>query len=192
MSDELRTTDTTTRWRGLLATAQQVGHYSWTERRLFEILGGWSVTESDPALKVQLDAQSHRHAWHAALLFDRLPELREVDAEALIVAPSPAFATVLDDLDATGRTVDRLVGLHRVVLPPLLAAYRDEVDARTDVADGSLRRWLGLVIADLDADRLAGEQMLRDMLDEPGADAPSADHAAALERAWSLAGGLRA
>lgn len=190
MSDELTRTETHTPWRGLLATARQVGHYAWTERRLFEILGAWSVHGSEPSVAVLLDAQSHQHAWHASVLFDRLPELREVDADALLVAPSPAFERWVDDLGATDDTVGRLTGLYEVVLPGLLAAYRTEVSTRTDVGDASLRRWLGRLIVDLEDAVGVGDDALAGLLTDPALAASAASRRESFDLGWSDAGGL--
>jgi len=189
MTDETDTTDGTT-FRGLLATAEQLGRYAWLERRLFAVLGAWSVSESDPAVKLLLDAQSHEHAWHAQLLFDRLPELREVDAEALVVAPSEEFAAVVDRVATAEHLVERLVGVHRVLVPQLLVAYRHEVATADPVTGASLRRWLGFAVSDLTEEWAAGQELLAALTN----DAAGIELATATERelliALAASGGL--
>lgn len=176
-------------WRGLLDGAARLGGYSWLETRLFQITGAWSTEESDPAVKLLLDAHSHQHAWHAEVWFARLPELREVDAPALVTAPRAEVAEVLDDLAVTGGTVERLTGLYRVVVPHLLASYRADLRSWNTLGDPSTRRWLGIVGDDLATSRQEGEQVLLGRL-RRGEDVDvAAETQRRLERTLVLAGG---
>lgn len=170
VSQDPQTSQTPVPWRGLLATAAAVGHYVWTERRLFEALGAWSVAETDPAIKVGFDAQSHRHAWHAELLIDRLPELRELDVAALVVAPDTEFAAFMDEVAAADSLTDRLVSVHRITVPHLLVAYRRELASLADVAEASLRRSLGFIIADLTEQVASGETLLGSTVVDEGSE----------------------
>ena len=56
-------------------TAALVGEYRWVEHALYALLGRWVEDAPLAAVKVHLDAQSMRHAWHAELWADRLPVL---------------------------------------------------------------------------------------------------------------------
>ena len=154
-------------WRGLLATAHQLGAYAWTERRLFELLGAWSVLEHDPAVKVLFDAQSHEHAWHADVVLARLPELREVDVDALLAPPDVAFAALVDQVAASASLVERVVGLHGFLVPHLVEAYRHELAGTTTVAGASLRRWLPMILDDLSEEMARGDELTGTMLDGP-------------------------
>jgi hypothetical protein len=189
MTDETDTTGPAA-FRGLLATATQLGRYAWLERRLFEVLGAWSVTETDPAVKLLLDAQSHEHAWHAQLLFERLPELREVDPEALVVAPSAAYAAAVEQVGTAGPLVARLVGAHQVLVPQLLVAYRRELAAADPFAGASLRRWLGFAVADLTEEWAAGQELLASLLVDAEQLELAATTEARLRRALLASGGL--
>ncbi len=55
---------------GFVDLGRITGAYSMVERRLFEILGGWSAVEEAPAVRVFFDVQSRQHAWHAELWND--------------------------------------------------------------------------------------------------------------------------
>ena len=180
---------TSPEWRGLLDGAARLGAFSWWERRLFEVLGAWSTDEQDPALKVLLDAHSHQHAWHAEVFFARLPELREVDAESLVRAPSGQVAEVLDDLAATVGSIERLVGVHRVVVPHLLACYGHALELASPVAEPATRRWLALVSGDLATSRAEGERHLLGLLRTGGDVDVAAESQRRLERTLVLAGG---
>ena len=87
--------------------ARLVGSYQWVERRLFEILGSWVASEPVPEAQMVFDVFSQQHAWHAELFADRLPALDSVDADALMVAPSPEVDRMLAVLAGAGPDGDR-------------------------------------------------------------------------------------
>ncbi|HEY2564846.1 MAG TPA: hypothetical protein VGI44_14115 [Acidimicrobiales bacterium] len=172
-------------WRQPLplhVTASLVGGYRWIEQRLFELLGGWAAEATRPELRVHLDAQSVRHAWHASMWADRLPVRDGVSADELTVAPSAA-ARVLDVLGqpasgATGaettgsettgsETTQQLAALYRVVLPRLVTGYSDHLRASAPVSDGPVIRALRLVLTDEIEDWHAGERLVQGLLVRP-------------------------
>jgi hypothetical protein len=147
------------------ASGRHIGHHAWVEMRLFETLGRWSGTVSDPRARALLAAQSHHHAWHAELWHALLPALPHLPA-ADLVAPSEATSELvatlaeLDEAPAPADDVSRLAAIYRVALPRVTAAYRDHLARTTPVTDGPTIRALGLVLADLDADTRAGLDLL--------------------------------
>ncbi len=86
----------------LLAAAEMIGGYRWLEHRLFEITGAWSAQAHDPGVRLHLFEASHQHAWHAQLWADRLPQLDQLDPEALSVPYGPAAGSLIDALGAVG------------------------------------------------------------------------------------------
>lgn len=148
----------------LLSRAARLGEWIWCERRWFEVLGSWATTTPEPGSAVLFGEMSRRHGWHAELFWDRLPELSSLDPESLVTPPGSATAQLFDDLaalDDAPIAVRRLTGAYRVVLPLLVAEYRDAVASASPVAEPSLRRWLELVLTD-DLDEWSrGESELR-------------------------------
>jgi hypothetical protein len=151
--------------------ARLVGSYQWVERRLFEVLGVWVVSEPVPEAQVLFDVYSQQHAWHAELFADRLPALDSVDAESLVLPPSAEVDRMLgvlagvvpehrDSADTeaasgTGRlevpaggTLPRLVGIGRVVLARLVTGYTLHLRRVSPVVDAPLARCLRLVLRD--------------------------------------------
>lgn len=155
---------------GLLDTARRIGHHVWFERRAFGWLGAWSGVALEPAVTAFLGEQSARHGWHAEVLYARLPELREVDAEALVVPGSPSVAEAVERaLPAVdqGAALEALCGWYRVLLPVLVSSYRDLVAGASPTADRSLVRWLGFVLTD-DLDEWSrGDALLRRLATTP-------------------------
>ena len=107
-------------------SARRVGHYAWIEMRLFEALGGWVATVPELDVKTTLGRHCYHHAWHAELWVKRLPELREMRPERLIQPPNAdmeAFVAALTEPEAPNLTIEKLVGVYRVLLPRKIAAY---------------------------------------------------------------------
>lgn len=174
----------------LLESARILGGYRWLEARLFEVLGGWVRSTEAPALKVLLDDHAHQHAWHAELWLARLPSLRELSPDEVTAPPSDALAGAVDAVAAAPSAIERLVGVHRVLLPRLVTTYESHL-ARTDpVADGAVARTLRLILADEREAWQAGEAALQALLVDAGAVAAAADHQRAVEAAVVAAGGV--
>jgi hypothetical protein len=111
---------------------------------------------------------SRLHGEHATWLFERLPELRELPAEHLVVAPGDdqmAIVDLLEGLDEPRCTIERLVGATRVVVPGLVVLYERLVERCGPVADAPLARTLGFVLADLRPQWLEGEALLTQLFE---------------------------
>jgi hypothetical protein len=70
----------------LQQSAALVGRHCWVERRLFELLGAWSVTAPSDVATLTLDRHSQHAAWRAEQWWARLPVLAGVDRQSLVVA----------------------------------------------------------------------------------------------------------
>ena len=107
-------------------TARRVGNYKWTEMKLFEALGGWVATVPELDVKMRLGTHCYHHAWHADLWHKRLPELREMKPERLTVPANAAmerFIEAMTEPEAPELTIEKLVGVYRVLIPRFIAAY---------------------------------------------------------------------
>src|SRR5687768_18586471 len=88
--------------------------------RLFEALGGWVATVPELDVKMRLGTHCYHHAWHAELWHKRLPELREMNPERLTLPPNDemvAFVEALTEPEAADLTIEKLVGVYRVLIP---------------------------------------------------------------------------
>ncbi|HMC80843.1 MAG TPA: hypothetical protein VKO35_09880 [Acidimicrobiia bacterium] len=119
-------------------SARRVGHYAWIEMRLFEALGGWVATVPELDVKTTLGRHCYHHAWHAELWHKRLPELREMRPERLIQAPNAAleaFVAALTEPEGRDLTIEKLVGVYRVLAPRKIAAYTYHLAATSQITD---------------------------------------------------------
>ncbi len=135
-----------------------------------------------PGVRIHLDAQSARHAWHASLFGDRLPVRAGVDPDALVVAPEPLTSVVAvltgntpiggtltdstptDPLPGDRTLVPALAGLYRVVLPRLVTTYSHHARVASPISDAPVIRALRLVLADESEDGRAGEQLVQQLV----------------------------
>jgi len=162
--------------------AELLGTYCFVERRLFELTGAWSVEVDLPRVQVHLDELSQQHAWHAELWAERLPVLAGVEPETLIgPAAAPGAARVLDDLEQAGSALERMAGLHRCVLPRLLATYGRHLRRAIPATDAPVVRALRLVRTDELAAWQLGESLLQSLVDTADAAAGAASIVGRLE-----------
>jgi hypothetical protein len=170
--------------------ARRIGTYKWVEMRLFEILGGWVSTVSEPQVKMLLGEQCHHHAWHAELWHHRLPELREMNAEHLTGPANNEVAACLEAVSHAESTIERLVGVFRVLTPHSISTYSAHLDATSAVTDGPTIRSLQLVLTDQNADWRSGERILQTLLRTSDDVAVAAHHQAKVETMLIAAGGI--
>jgi hypothetical protein len=214
------------------ASARRAGGHRWVEQQLFGMLGRWSAEVPDDAAAVLVGAQSRHHGAHAELWRTCLPTLPHLDPESVTVAPTPAFAAVVqavaegrwpggngsggppgppvppgdavvaavahdlaDDAAADGvpaddLTLERLVGVYRVLLPRLLAAYGRRRASASPVCDGPVIAVIDAVLAVEVPAALAGEALVQRLMGTPADVRRAAAFQAAVEASLVAAGGL--
>ena len=174
-------------------SARRVGHYKWVEMRLFEALGGWVATVPELDVKMRLGTHCYKHAWHAELWHKRLPELREMNPERLTVPANDAVVDFMKAMTAPeGRdeTIEKLVGVYRVLIPHKIAAYTYHLNNTSAITDAPTIRSLKLALNDEFEDWRDGEMMIQSLLDGDGDVQRAADHQARLEKLLVRAGGI--
>jgi hypothetical protein len=174
-------------------TAARVGHYKWIEMRLFEALGGWIATVPELDVKLRLGTHCYHHAWHAELFHKRLPELREMNPDRLTVPPNDALVAFVDAMtepEAPDATIEKLVGVYRVLIPHKVAAYTYHLNNTSTITDAPTIRTLKHVLQDEADDWRDGEMMLQSLIETPEEVDRAAAHQARLEKLMLAAGGI--
>jgi hypothetical protein len=155
------------------------------------ILGGWIALTPELSAKLLMG----RHVWdgaqHADAWGKRLPELR---ASAQVSEPASArlvaFMDALEAAETPEQTIERVVGVYRVLKPHLLAVYEAHLARANAVYEPPTCRILARCIQDERRHIAAGETILRHLLRTPALE----ERARACEsRLWALleaAGGV--
>ncbi len=125
-------------------SARFLGHVTWVERRLFEVLGSWVADTPEPAVKLALARHSRHHAWYAELAEPLRPDTRDHDLDAR--APLDAgWRSRVNKMLAASATPQRLERFLDTLMGTI-ALYEQYLGATRAVRDAPIRRVLGLVV----------------------------------------------
>ncbi|MFM8602110.1 MAG: hypothetical protein ACKODP_08560 [Actinomycetota bacterium] len=174
-------------------TARRAGHYKWTEMKLFEALGGWIATVPELDVKMRLGTHCYKHAWHAELWHKRLPELREMNPDRLTVPANDAMVRFVDAMtepEAPEQTIEKLVGVYRVLIPRFIAAYTYHMNNTSEITDMPTIRSIKFILQDEFDDMRDGEMLLQSLISTPEEADRAAAHQARLEKIMVEAGGI--
>ena len=174
-------------------TARRVGHYKWIEMRTFEVPGGWVAPVPELDVKLRLGTHTYHHAWHSELWHKRLPELREMNPERLNVPPNDEMVAFVDSLtepEAPGLTIEKLVGVYRVLIPHKIAAYTFHLNNTSTITDAPTVRSLKFALADEFDDWRDGEMLIQSLIETDDEVQRAADRQAHLEKLLLAAGGI--
>jgi hypothetical protein len=173
-------------------TARRVGHYKWVEMKLFEALGGWIATVPELDVKMRLGTHCYHHAWHADLWNKRLPELREMNTERLTVPADgmEAFFAALTEPEDQELTIEKLVGVFRVLIPHKVAAYTYHLNNTSTITDAPTIRSLKFILQDEFEDWRDGEMIIQSLIETDEEVERAAAHQVKLEKLLLAAGGV--
>src|SRR5437870_7172491 len=174
-------------------TARRVGNYKWTEMRLFEAMGGWVATVPELDVKLMLGTHCYHHAWHAELWHKRLPELREMNPDRLTKpanADIEAFVGAMTGPEGPELTIEKLVGVYRVLIPHKIAAYTYHLNNTSTITDAPTIRSLKFALQDEFEDWRDGEMLIQSLIDSEAEVDRAAAHQVHLEKLMLAAGGV--
>jgi hypothetical protein len=174
-------------------TAKRVGHYKWVEMRLFEALGGWVPTVPELDVKMRLGTHTYHHAWHADLWNKRLPELREMNTERLTQPANEhivEFFEAMTEPEAPEQTIEKLVGVYRVLIPHKIAAYTYHLNNTSTITDAPTIRSLKFILQDEHEDWTNGQLLLQSLIETEDEIERAAAHQIRLEKILLKAGGI--
>ena len=155
------------------------------------ILGGWIALTPEISAKLLMGRHVWDNAQHADALGRRLPELR---AQAHVSEPAnEAFAAFIDAVEQAERpeqTVERLVGIYRVLKPHLLASYAAHLERANEVYEPPTRRILARCAEDERRHISAGLAVLRHLTRTPALEARANLWQARMEQLLEASGGV--
>src|SRR5205085_10655892 len=153
--------------------------------RLFEALGGWVATVPEMDVKIRLGTHCYKHAWHADLWHKRLPELREMNPDRLTQPANDAMVRFMHALtapEAPGETIEKLVGVYRVLIPHKVAAYTFHLNNTSTITDAPTIRTLKLALQDEFDDWRDGEMLIQSLIETDEEVERAAAHQVKLEK----------
>ncbi len=142
---------------------------------------------------MKLATHCYHPAWHAELWHKRLPELREMNPERLTRPANDELVTFVDAMcepEAPELTIEKLVGVYRVLIPHKIAAYTYHLNNTSPITDAPTIRSLGFVLQDEFDDWREGEMLIQSMLRGADEVARASAHQLRLETLMVAAGGI--
>ena len=174
-------------------TARRAGNYKWLEMKIFELMGGWVATVPELDIKLRLGTHCYHHAFHSELWHKRLPELREMSPEKVTVPPNEEFVAFIDALsepEAADQTIEKMVGMYRVLLPHLIAAYTYHRNNTSSITDSPTIRSIDFCLQDDMEEWREGEMITQSLILDAADARRAADHQAKLTALMIAAGGV--
>jgi hypothetical protein len=101
-----------------------------------------------------------------------------------------AFMSALTAPESPDQTIEKLVGVYRVLIPHKIAAYTFHLNNTSTITDAPTIRSLKLILSDEFEDWRDGEMMIQSLLDSDEEVRRAADHQALLEGLLRKGGGI--
>ena len=101
---------------------------------------------------------------------ERLPELREMNPDRMTQPPNDEFVRFIEAVrepEAASDTIEKLVGVYRVLIPRFIAAYTFHRNATSTITDSPTIRSLNFALQDEFEDWRDGEMLIQSLLDTP-------------------------
>ncbi len=172
-------------------SARLIRNYRYAAERMMRILGGWIALTPELSAKLLLGRHVWDNAQHADLLGKRLPELR---GQAQVSEPANAafvaFMDALEEPERPSQTVERLVGVYRVLKPHLIASYEAHLRRVNEVYEPPTARILARLSDDERRHVEAGGIILRHLVTSPLLEARARAWQARLSDLLAAAGGV--
>ena len=179
---------------GVYSVRQSVAHimnFRFAEERMMRMMAGWIALTPEIPVKLEMAKHVYEDALHADALGKRLPELR---AQAQISkAANEQFASFIQEIEDKEQwedTIERLVGIYRVLKPHLIANYSAHVTAANPVYEPPTIRIFAKLLEDEQAHVEKGLVLLGDLLDSPEKSRRAGQWQAHLEELLVASGGV--
>jgi 1,2-phenylacetyl-CoA epoxidase catalytic subunit len=167
-----------------------VSNYRYAEERMMRMMAGWIALTPEIQVKLEMARQVYEDALHADALGKRLPELR---AQTVSKPPNDEFVTFMnavEDKEEWEETIERLVGIYRVLKPHLVSHYSAHVAATNPVYEPPTTRILERMVEEEKLHIERGSVLLNDLLDSAAKHRRATDWQAHLEGLLAASGGV--
>src|SRR5579863_7708794 len=115
-------------------SALYITNYRYAEERMMRMMAGWIALTPELPVKLEMARQVYEDALHTDAFGKRLGELR---SQAQISKPPNdafvPFMNTIEDKEEWEDTIERLVGIYKVLKPHLISHYSSHVSAMNPV-----------------------------------------------------------
>src|SRR5439155_13812926 len=135
----------------------------------------------------------YHNARNSELMHKRLPEQREKNHDRLTLPANDAFVTFMDAVrepEAPDLTVEKLVGVYRVLIPRFISAYTYHLNGTSRITDAPTIRSLKFALQDEFDDWRDGEMLLESLIDTPEKVERAGRRQVELENLYLASGGI--
>ena len=168
-----------------------IQNYRYAEERMMRMMAGWIALTPELAVKLEMAKQVYEDALHTDALGKRLPELR---AQPQVSKPPNdefvAFMNAIEDKEEWEDTIERLVGIYRVLKPHLISHYSSHVSAMNPVYEPPTLRILERLVEEEKGHVERGLVLLDELLDSKEKHARASAWQANLEQLLGASGGV--
>jgi hypothetical protein len=100
------------------------------------------------------------------------------------------FVEAMREPEAPDQTIEKLVGVYRVLIPRKIAAYTYHLNATSQITDSPTQRSLGFILQDEHADLTEGEMLIQSLIETEEEVDRATRRQAELEKIVLRAGGI--
>jgi hypothetical protein len=172
-------------------SARYVMNYRYAEERMMRMMAGWIALTPQLPVKLEMARQVYECALHADALGKRLGELR---SQAQVSRPANnafvGFMNEIEDKEEWADTIERLVGIHRVLKPHLIVHYSAHAAAANPIYEPPTLRILTHLMEDEKRHVERGLVVLSDVLDSAEGHRRAGLWQSHLEQLLAAAGGV--
>ncbi len=168
-----------------------IQNYRYAEERMMRMMAGWIALTPELAVKLKMAKQVYEDALHTDALGKRLPELRA--QPQISKPPNEAFVTfmnAIEDKEEWEDTIERLVGIYRVLKPHLISRYSSHVSAMNPIYETPTLRILQRLVEEEKAHVERGIVLLDELLDSKEKHLRAAQWQSHLEVLLGASGGV--
>ena len=175
-------------------TARRIRNYRYAEEWMMMIMGGWVATIPEIPVKTGLGKIIYQDSIHADWLGKRLPELR--GGRSLRNASLPGnegFAAFIQEIaapEAPELTIEKLVGMFKVLKPHLIDTYEHNCRETDQIADAPTVELLQDIVLKERQHVAWGEEVLRQLCNTDGKRARALAREGELRLALEKCGGV--
>jgi 1,2-phenylacetyl-CoA epoxidase catalytic subunit len=167
-----------------------IQNYRYAEERMMRMMAGWIALTPELAVKLEMAKQVYEDALHTDALGKRLPELRAQIASKPPNAEFVTFMNAIEDKEEWEDTIERLVGIYRVLKPHLISHYSAHVATTNPVYEPPTTRILHRLVEEEKLHVERGLVLLNDLLDTREKHHRAVEWQAHLEELLAAAGGV--